>query len=71
MIYTYEIHEAIVNAGHTYSPEYDGRYILRNANVRDIIHTLQKFLIEHGVEVKDLTRYERYLLEGDTNASSL
>jgi hypothetical protein len=63
-LYAYEILEAIANAGHTYSPEADGRYIMRNCDVRDVVATLSKFLLQHGVEVSDITRIERYWIEG-------
>lgn len=66
-IYEYEILEAIANAGHTYSPEVDGRYIMRNCDVRDIVSTLSSFLLQHGVMVSDLTRVERYIQEKGVN----
>lgn len=63
MIYGYEILEAIVNAGHTYSPEHDGRYIMRNCDVRDVVETISNLLLTHSVKVNNLSRVERYHLE--------
>ena len=66
-IYEYEILEAIANAGHTYSPEaVEGKYIMRNCDLRDLVSTLADFLVMHGVAVSDLTRVERYMKEKGT-----
>jgi hypothetical protein len=62
-IYEYEILEAIANAGLTFSPEADGRYIMRECDVRDLILVVSVVLRQRGVDIDNHTRYERYLEE--------
>ena len=60
VIREYEILEAIANAGHTYSPESDGKYILRNHDALDLVKTIAKLLIAHGIVVSAESRVERW-----------